>query len=401
MLPRSSPPTVEERLTDPVAVEAEFGRLFGEHPGLFAAPGRINIIGEHTDYNDGLVLPATVDLYTWLALGSADDSILRSQLWRGSEPLEIDLRRLEPAGGGGPAEYLKGVAWSLQEEGVELAGCNLVIGGNIPLGGGLSSSASLEVVVAWALLQRCGARLDRARIAGVCRRAEAEFVGMPCGPMDQFAVALGPAGYALQLDCRSLEYETVRMPAGARFLVTHSGVRHRLAASEYGRRRAECAEAVAALRAEWADLVSLRDLGEDRLGAVADRLDERLFRRCRHVVRENRRVGEASQALREADLPRLGDLLDASHASLRDDYEVSCAEVDRLVSIARAQPGVLGSRLMGGGFGGCAISLVEASAVEEAAVRIARAYGKELGRPPWMHVVGPAGPVGPYVAGET
>jgi galactokinase len=387
---------VARRLTTPAEVRDSFRRRFGGAATLYAAPGRINLIGEHTDYNDGFVLPATVDLHTWVAAGPREDSRLLVQMWRDSEPLEIDPQRLEPTGDGRPAEYVKGVAWALQQAGVPLAGGNLVVGGNIPLGGGLSSSASLELALAWALLERSGARLGRAEAAALCRRAEAEFVGMPCGLMDQYAVALGQAGKALHLDCRSLACEAVPMPASARFLLVHSGVRHRLAAGEYRRRREECEAAVAALRADIPGLRSLRDLGAAELEAARGRLDATLYRRCRHVVGENRRVGEACEALRGGDLLGLGNLLNASHASLRDDFEVSCAEVDRLVEVANAQPGVRGSRMMGGGFGGCTITLVDAGAVDEAVAGIVEAYGRVLGRRPWTHLAGPADPVGPW-----
>ena len=384
------------RYRDPESVTSAFRQTFGETPRLFAAPGRINLIGEHTDYNDGLVLPAAVDLHTWMAAAPRSDRRLNVVLGPESGPLEIDLDRLEPDGSGGSAEYLKGVAWALQSEGVAVGGCNLVVGGNIPLGGGLSSSASLELTLAVVLTALAGGELTRERLATLCRRAEAEFVGMPCGVMDQYAVALGRRGHALRLDCRSLECELVPIPDRARLLIVHSGVSHRLQASEYGRRREECARAVDRLRARRSDVQSLRDLGLDELERLSADLDPVLRRRCRHVVTENRRVELACRALLDDDLETLGALMDASHASLRDDYEVSCSEVDSLVEIARNEPGVLGSRMMGGGFGGCTISLVEADALERVAVAIVRSYGELLGRPPWMHVAGPADPAGEW-----
>jgi galactokinase len=276
---------------------------------------------------------------------------------------------------------------------VQLGGCNLLIGGNLPLGGGLSSSASLELVVARALLECAGLQMAREAVAQVCRRAEAEFVGMPCGIMDQYAIALGEPGCAMLLDCRQLEYEQVPLPPGACFLLTHSGVSHRLPTGGYNRRRRECEEAVSRLAEAIPGLVSLRDLDKGGLEQQHTLLGERLYRRCRHVVGENLRVLEAREALRNSDLPMLGALLCDSHASLRDDYEVSCPEVDLLVDIALAQDGVLGSRLMGGGFGGCTISLVREEDAESAAAGIGHTYGAVLGREPWMHRVGPSGPV--------
>ncbi|MGD8359028.1 MAG: galactokinase family protein, partial [Lysobacterales bacterium] len=290
-------------------ISSEFSRLYGAQPVLFRAPGRINIIGEHTDYNDGLVLPATVDLYTWAAASPRDDRILRTTFQDHAEPVEIRLDCIEAGEKGQPAEYLKAVAWALGEEGVELAGCDLLIGGNLPIGGGLSSSASLELVVAWALLECAGLRMERKAIAQVCRRAEAQFVGMQCGIMDQYAIALGERGCAMLLDCRQLEFEQVRLPPGACFLVTHSGVSHRLASGGYNTRRQECEEAVGRLEGALPDLESLRDLDLRGLERQEALLGDRLYRRCRHVISENLRVLEARDALAEADFAMLGALL--------------------------------------------------------------------------------------------
>ena len=374
-------------------IRSEFSRLYGTQPVLFRAPGRINIIGEHTDYNDGLVFPATVDLHTWVAASARDDGLLRATFQEHAEPVEIRLNRIAPGEKGQPAEYLKAVAWALGEEGVQLAGCDLLVGGNLPIGGGLSSSASLELAVAWALLECAELPMAREAVAQVCRRAEAEFVGMQCGIMDQYAIALGERGCAMLLDCRQLEFEQVRLPPGACFLVTHSGVSHRLPTGGYNTRRQECEEAVKRLAKASPGLQSLRDLDLDGLERQQALLGDRLYRRCRHVVSENLRVLQARNALAGADLPMLGALLCDSHASLRDDYEVSCPEVDLLVDMTLGQDGVLGSRMMGGGFGGCTISLVREEDAERAAAAIVHTYGAVLGREPWIHRVGPSGPV--------
>jgi galactokinase len=368
-------------------VLSEFTRLFGGQPRMFRAPGRINIIGEHLDYNGGAVVPTTVDLFTWAAASPRDDRLLDVLLWNHGSRHRLDLDALRPDGSGEVTEYLKGVAWALQEDGIEAAGCNLVIGGDIPLGGGLSSSASLEVVLARALAERAGASPDGRRLARLCHRAEAEFVGVRCGIMDQYAVALGRGGQAMVLDCARATFEFCPLPAAAAFLVTHSGVSHRLPAGSYNTRREECSGALALLREACPGLGHLAELTPDQLESNRLRLGETLFRRCRHVVSENGRVGQARRALLEDDVERLGALMDASHRSLRDDYEVSCAEVDALVDIARACDGVLGSRIMGGGFGGCALSLVRPEAMQDAVRHITREYGALLGREPWMHVV--------------
>ena len=380
-------------LRTPDALCDAFRGRFGGQPRLYRAPGRINIIGEHTDYNEGFVLPAALDLHTWAAAAPRDDRRVRAEFEQAGERVDFDLAAIEPAGEATGPEYLKGVAWSLLEEGLELRGCDLLIGGDIPLGGGLSSSASLELLAALALTDGSGIDLERGRMARLCQRAEREFVGVQCGIMDQFAVALSSPGHAMRLDCRSLEFEQVPIPDEARFLIVHSGVSHRLDRAGYNDRPEECRMALERLREDNPTLRSLRDVDEDLLRVAGGSLDDRLYRRCRHVVRENWRVGQACEALQAGDLAAVGALLDESHRSLRDDYEVSCAELDTLVEIARAQPGVLGSRMMGGGFGGCTISLVESADAQSSAQRIARDYGAVLGRDPWMLAAGPAGPV--------
>ena len=371
-------------------VRSEFGRIFGESPRMYRAPGRINIIGEHLDYSGGFVLPAAVDLFTWAAVSPRPDAVLEIHLCNVGSRHRIVLDELSRDGSGNVVEYLKGVAWAMQREGIEPRGCNLVIGGNIPLGGGLSSSASLELLLAYVLADLSHARLGRERMARLCHEAEAEFVGVQCGIMDQYAIALGSRGHAMMLDCRSQDYRLYPLPPAAKFLVTHSGVNRRLPAGGYNSRRDECASALALLGQVVRGLQFLAELTLEQAAAHQALLGDTLFRRCRHVVTENHRVRTACQAMQDADLGLLGSLMNDSHRSLRDDYEVSCPELDALVEIARCCDGVLGSRMMGGGFGGCTISLVRLDAVDEALHYIGREYGKRLGRNPWMHVVGPA-----------
>jgi len=374
-------------------VRSEFLRLFGKTPGMYRAPGRINIIGEHLDYNGGFVLPTAVDLFTWAAIAPREDRLLEVHLCLDGSRRLIALDELTPDGSGDVSQYLMGVAWAMQRAGIRIGGCNLVIGGDIPLGGGLSSSASLELLLAYVLARRSNVRLGRERLARLCQQAESEFVGMQCGIMDQYAIALGSSGHAMLLDCSSCEYEFVPMPDEARFLVTHSGVSHRLPSGGYNSRRDESNAALAKLRGALPGLNFLADLAPEQLEAHRGLLSETLLRRCRHVVTENRRVTSARRAMSDRDLVLLGSLMNESHDSLRDDYEVSCPELDALVEIARGCDGVLGSRMMGGGFGGCTVSLVWLGQVEETVGRIGRKYGEALGCEPWMHVVGPAGPV--------
>jgi galactokinase len=382
----------------PESVLQEFTRRFTDgnagqainEPRLYQAPGRINIIGEHTDYHDGFVLPATVDLYTWAAVSPRQDRTLRVHACNDGRTVSIDLDQIRAGEGGGWVDYVKGVAWSLASEGLDLSGADVAFGGNIPLGGGLSSSASLEVLLAVALLDVAGLDLDRTRIARICQRAEAEYVGMQCGIMDQYVVACGSRGQAMMLDCRSLDYNLLDLPARSALMLVHSGVKHELATGSYNKRRDECRQAVEIIGSVLPGMQSLRDLEADQLNEHRALLSDVLYRRCRHVVTEIERVERACTALADGDADVLGNLMDASHRSLRDDYEVSCPELDLLVDIATGCEGLRGSRMMGGGFGGCTISLVDSDKADHAARMISDQYSRETGREPWIHVAGPA-----------
>jgi len=383
---------------DSRSIHDEFARRFDREPKLFRAPARVNIIGEHTDYNDGFVLPTTTGLQTWVAIAPRSDRFLRvfSCIFESME--EIDLDEMANHGNGHWSEYVKGVASVLQDAGHSLRGADLVIDGDIPLGGGLSSSASLEVVLAFALLDCAGVAVDRGEIAQLCRRAETDFVGVRCGIMDQYAIACCAKGLAIMLDCRSLESRSVALPASARFLVVDTGIHRRLPVGEYNSRREECERAVALLATEIPRLGSLRDLDLAQLEDKRKLLDDLHYRRCRHVLGENERVRDAYSALQRGDAIRLGELIGASHASLRDDYEVSCTESDTLVEIMDACPGAYGARMLGGGFGGCTLGLVDASQLPRVIEQVRAEYGKVLGRPPWIHAVTPTDPVGPAPA---
>lgn len=378
----------------PEKVRSEFIRVFGGQdngwPRIYQAPGRINVIGEHTDYNGGFVLPATIDLHTWVAIAPRADRLLQIFDGNAQQLHSIDLEKLDRGEQGQPVEYLKAVAWTLAKEGLRLRGCDVAIDGNIPLGGGLSSSASLELALALALLETAGFGMDRKKLALLCQRAEMEFVGAQCGIMDQFAIALGERGRVMMLDCRSQAYELLAMPSDLQFLIVHSGVIHRVSTGGYNSRRQECESALSILQNVIPDLQCLREVTLAQLEAHRDLLDDSAHRRVRHVINENLRVQEAQHALVNQDLERLGILVNQSHASLRDDYEVSCKELDRLVEIATACEGVLGSRMMGAGFGGCTISLVRTEAAQKAAARISEQYARDLGKGPWVHIAAPA-----------
>ncbi|MBW2493187.1 MAG: galactokinase [Deltaproteobacteria bacterium] len=382
------------------SIRDAFVSRFGGQPKLFCAPGRVNIIGGHTDYNGGFVLPTTTGLHTWVAIAPRADRTLRvfSRIFDSLE--EIDLDRIEKCDDAQWYQYVKGVASILEGAGHTLRGADIVIDGDIPLGGGLSSSASLETALAFALLDCAAIEIERGELAQLCQRVETEFVGIRCGIMDQYVISRCAKDHAMMLDCRSLEFQLVPMPADARLLVVDTGVSHRLPTGEYNSRRNECEEAVARLAGKIPQLGALRDLGLDQLEENRNLLDDRLYRRCRHIVSEIQRVEDACSALRRGDARRLGELVTASHASLRDDYEISCSELDALVEIMNACPEVYGSRLVGGGFGGCAVCLVHAPHLDRVMHEVQTEYAAQLGRRPWAHAVTPSDPVGPAPAIE-
>ncbi len=367
----------------------------------FHAPARVNIIGEHTDYNDGLVLPTTTALFTSVTAVPRPDRIIRIESREMRNVQSFDLDNIEPAKNPGWIDYAKGVAAELEAEGIHLQGANLEIESRIPLGGGLSSSASFELAVATALLRLADRSLPGPSLATICQRAEIRYAGVNCGIMDQFTVACCKRGNSILLDCRSLDAEQVAIPQSAGMLIIDSGVKHRLPESAYNKRLDECAEAVNILSQDAPQIVALRDLKMDMLEMQKDRLGDLLYRRCRHVVSEIQRVRDAFAALQAGDLSNLGKLISASHASLRNDYEVSCDEVDQLVAIADQSPGVLGSRMIGAGFGGCVLSLVESDNIDEAARQVRQKYEDLTGDEPWMHIVQAADPAREIVRAES
>ena len=346
-------------------LHAAFQGRFGGQPRIYRAPGRVNLIGEHTDYNDGFVLPAAIEFSMWSASALRDDRKLLVHSENYSETCEFDLDDPEPPRRGHWSDYVLGVAVMLERWGMALRGVNLLLRSEVPIGAGLSSSAALEVAVALAIAP---APLEPTTLAKLCRRAENEFVGVQCGIMDQFIACHATAGNALLLDCRSLEYSFAPIPPGVKLVIANTMVRHALAGGEYNRRREECAEAAAFFKK------SLRDVTIAELERAS--LPDVIFRRARHVITENARVIRAQAALDCGDLAEFGQLMYQSHRSLRDDYEVSCAELDTLVEIARALPGVYGSRMTGGGFGGCTISVVAEEHLDAFRAGIAAGYPK-------------------------
>ena len=344
-------------------IAIRFETVHGGRARVFRAPGRVNLIGEHTDYNGGFVLPAAIDLATYVAAEAHAERYLVIDSENFGERREFSLGDCKARAQGDWSDYARGVAVTLEGCGFRLRGANLMIRGEVPIGSGLSSSAALEVAVAQALLTISGNSVPAPELARLCQRAENEFVGVNCGIMDQFVCCCARAGHALLLDCRSLDYRMVPLPSDVRLMICDTKVRRQLNAGVYNRRRAECEEGMRLLQSRDSTIRSLRDATLEALEQVP--LPEVVFRRCRHVITENARVTSAAAALEAGDLAAFGRLMAGSHTSLRDDYEVSCEELDLMVRIAEALPGVYGSRMTGAGFGGCTVSLVKAQFATE------------------------------------
>ena len=358
-------------------------------PRVAVAPGRVNLIGEHTDYNEGFVLPMALDRQVAVAFARRGDDILRVHAAAFRETRELSLARLQdrPANRrdakgprGGWFAYVDGLARALLAAGLPLRGADLLIVSDLPIGAGLSSSAALEIAVARALVAAAELAWDPMVMARIARQAENEFVGVACGIMDQLASALGAEGCAILIDCRSLETREVPLPDAAHIVVMDTGVRRSLAASAYNDRRAACERAVQMLRQLEPRIRALRDVDAALLERARPGMDPVTFRRAAHVVAENLRPVAMAVALAAGDLGRAGELMNESHAGLRDLYGVSGPELDLLVDLARAHPACFGARLTGAGFGGCAIALVATDAAEDLAAWVSAGYRERTGR---------------------
>ncbi|HUA39805.1 MAG TPA: galactokinase [Candidatus Sulfopaludibacter sp.] len=363
-------------------VSQQFAKSYGRPPRwIAAAPGRVNVIGEHTDYNDGFVLPMAIERYAIMAADrSADgkDSIQIRDTSEGIEPATIDLSLPVKPGRPKWSNYSRGVIAGCQARGINPGGLDVLLHSTVPLGGGLSSSAALEVCTATLLEAVTGKTIDPVEKALLCQKAEHEFAGVPCGIMDQFISVMGRKNHLLLLDCRSRQTELVPMddPSVA-LLIVNTNVKHELGSGEYARRRAQCEAAAKIL-----GVPSLRDATADALERARSNMDNAVYRRARHVIGEIERTLHAAEGIRASNWPTVGNLMYASHYSLRDDYEVSCAELDAVVELAEglgAKGGVYGCRMTGGGFGGCAVALVQADAVEAISKKIAAAYKRKTG----------------------
>jgi galactokinase len=393
------------------AVLDAFRRRFGTPPqGLYQAPGRVNLIGEHTDYNDGFVLPMAIDRAVWVAAGrggsaTAEEAPPPGQPQRQVRILALslgpDLEARFSLDGLAPdpdqrwSNYVRGVLAGLDRHAraagrTPLGGLDLAYAGNVPIGAGLSSSAAVEVAVATAARDLYNLDLPDLELARLCQRAEHEFAGTQCGLMDQIISVAGQEGHALLIDCRTFTWQPVPLPPGPAVVICDTGQRRSLADSAYNERRAQCEEAARRL-----GVSSLRDVDPETFEARAGLLPALLRQRARHVVDENQRTQHAAAALRQGDLAAVGRLMNQSHASLRDLYEVSSGALDLMVALAQAQPGCWGARLTGAGFGGCAVALVEQAAVDDFVQTVAAAYERQAQRIPALHVTRPAPGAGP------
>jgi galactokinase len=375
------------------AIVREFRRRFGGEPDVVArAPGRVNLIGEHTDYNQGLVLPCAVDRATAVAVKRRPDTTLRIFSRELAAEGRFDAR--EPVRRGDWLDYPAGVLRALWDEGVDCAGFDVAVASEIPLASGLSSSAALTLALVTAFDRCLALGLSARARCLLAHRAEADFVGVPCGIMDPFASGLSQRDSVLRIDCRSQVVERVPWPAARlQLLIVHSGVRRELAGGAFAQRRRECEEALAAARRAGigpAGAAALRDLGTEHLPALESALAPLPFRRARHVIAENRRVEATCAALAAGDLAAVGAELCAGMRSLRDDFEVSTPELDALCELAAGAPGVYGSRLTGAGFGGCTLHLVDPAAAEAAGERIAAGFAERFGRRPPVWALRPA-----------
>lgn len=368
------------------AVRERFVQRFGVEPRVFRAPGRVNLIGEHTDYNEGFVMPAAIEFATWVAAAPRNDATLAIDSLDFHEYREVKVDDTSRNGPPQWSDYVRGVAVMLAAAGVPASGASLVIHGNVPIGAGLSSSASIEVAAALALTAIAGVELDRTQLAQLCQRAENEFVGARCGIMDQFIAVHGRAAHALLLDCRSLQYERVPVPDAVSIVICNTMVHRQLSGGEYNTRRAQCEEGVRLLQGAYPGITALRDVSPDQLDAERNRLPEVIYRRCRHVVEENARVLAMRDALRRHDLKAVGTAMAGSHRSLRYEYEVSCPELDLMVELACGVAGTIGARMTGGGFGGCTVNLVDNEAVAQFRSEVGRGYCESTGREPEIYV---------------
>ena len=387
-------------MTPRSTIVERFRARFGGDPHVYRAPGRVNLIGEHTDYNEGFAMPAAIEFYCWVAVGIREDRQLNIYSEEFSAAADADLSFAARQPSKTWSDYPIGVALELEQAGFRLRGANLLIESEVPIGAGLSSSAAIEVATALALVDQSGWTPERLQLALLCQRAENEFVGARVGIMDQFVSLYGQKDHALMLDCRALSFEPLLIPDSVKLVISNTMVKHELASSEYNRRRADCEEAVRRLREFLPGIRALRDVSAEQLEQYGSRIPEVAYKRALHVVGENARVLDSAEALRSGDIARFGMRMAESHRSLRDLYEVSCRELDLMVDLAHRQKGVYGARMTGGGFGGATINLVDARYAGEFKEKMAKSYQRETGLVPQIYICKPAEGAGPFPSSD-
>lgn len=362
-----------------MTIKDVFRELYGSEPLLARSPGRINLIGEHTDYNEGFVLPAAIDKYVHVATAARNDDLISLYAVQFEERVDVRIADIKPVAGSW-TNYVLGVVDQLVKKKYPIGGFNMVVDGQVPTGAGLSSSAAIECAVCYALKELFGLNLTRFDVALISQKAEHTFPGVQCGIMDQFASVFGQKDAALRLDCRSLEYEEVPLSLqDYKILLLNTNVKHSLGSTAYNTRREECAEGVAQVQKHIYGVSTLRDVTIDMLEQYVH--DPLIRQRCRYVVEENARVIEAVNQLRQGNIAGLGEQMYLSHTGLSSEYEVSCKELDYLVDAVKNNPLVAGSRMMGGGFGGCTINIVREEAIDELVPYLSETYQRDMGKP--------------------
>jgi galactokinase len=360
-------------------VEQKFKERFGEHPKVFRSPGRVNIIGEHTDYNNGFVLPAAIDKAIFIGISPREDQqiVLYSEEFRQEHKAEVFL--VKPSEKQWP-NYILGVVDQLNKRGYKISGFNLNIEGNVPIGSGLSSSAAVECATAFALNSIFNLGIDKHDLVLIAQKAEHEFAGVLCGIMDQFASMFGKKDHVIRLDCRTIDFEYVPLNLGNyKIVLLNTNVKHSLASSEYNTRRKECHTGVEMVQEKYPQVKSLRDVTLQMLDECVKPKENVIYKRCKYVVEENARLFAACDAMAKGDLKTLGKNMYGSHDGLSKEYEVSCKELDFLVDAVRSNETVLGARMMGGGFGGCTINIVREDAINQLVEQLSSSYQKNMG----------------------
>jgi galactokinase len=360
-------------------IEVKFQRRFNTQPQLYRSPGRVNIIGEHTDYNNGFVLPAAIDKAIYIGIGKRDDDVISLYSEEFDEAFETRVGDVVPTSKGWP-NYILGVVDQLNKRGFKLGGFNLNIDGDVPIGSGLSSSAAVECATAFALNELFALKISKLDLSFISQKAEHEFAKVRCGIMDQFASVFGKKDHVIKLDCQSLEYEYVPLNLeGYKIVLLNTNVKHSLSSSEYNTRRQQCEEGVTLVKRQYPEVHSLRDVTMDMLNQIVQSKDALVYRRCKYVVEENIRLLAACEDLKNGHVEALGEKMYRTHEGLSSEYEVSCKELDFLVNAVRTNSNVLGARMMGGGFGGCTINIVKSDAIDDLVDQVSQQYKNQMG----------------------